>query len=75
MNNKIKIDPDLITNNRFSNTLDTLSVQIKLIEGYSGPKEHLLQLKREVERIRLMIALTKASPNIQTSGPVQMEWD
>ena len=75
MNNKIKVDPDLVTNNRFSNTLDTLSVQIKLIEKYSGPKEHLLQLKREVERIRLMIALTKVAPKTQKIGPIAMEWD
>ena len=72
MNNKIRIDPDLVTNNRFSNTL---SVQIKLIEKYSGPKEHLLQLKREVKRIRLMIALTKVAPKTQKVGPIEMEWD
>ena len=75
MNNKIRVDPDLVTNNRFSNTLDILSVQIKLIEKYSGPKEHLLQLKREVERIRLMIALTKVAPKTQKIGPIEMEWD
>ena len=75
MNNKIRIDPNLVTNNRFSNTLDTLSVQIKLIEKYSGPKEHLLQLKREVDRIRLMIALTKVAPKTQKIGPIEMEWD
>ena len=75
MNNKIRIDPDLVTNNQFSNTLDTLSVQIKLIEKYSGPKEHLLQLKREVERIRLMIALTKVAPKTQKIELIEMEWD
>ena len=75
MNNKIRVDPDLITNNQLSNTLDSLSVQIKLIEGYNGPKEHLLQLKREVERIRLMIALTKVAPKTQKIGPTEMEWE
>jgi hypothetical protein len=75
MTNKIVTDFDLIQNNRISNTLDELSVQIRLLEHHNGPKDYLIQLKRELERIRLIIKLTRTLPHRVKIGQIDMEWD
>ena len=75
MENYRKTDQDLIQTYHLSETLDALAVQIRLIEFNYGTKDHLIQLKRELQRIRLLIKLTKALPQTKKLGLIEMEWE
>ena len=75
MENYRKTDQDLIQTYHLSETLDALAVQIRLIEFNYGAKDHLIQFKRELQRIRLLIKVTKALPQTKNLGLIEMDWE